>query len=296
MSKPKLFVSCGQFTESERALGQDICELAAKTDFEPFFAQRVSDLNGLDANVLEALSTCAAMIVVMHPRGMIKPPDEKAFERASVWIEQEIAIATYIQRIEKRPLPIVVFKHRDVGREGLRQFLHINPIEFQYDGEVLAALPSLLAKWKDSAGVGVQLFLKAKKFNQDRGHSIVSITATTFNGSNRRIREYTVQLQLASYLRAHWKAARGGELVGLEVATDDPAFKVFKATELPWGAIQPTESKHLSTMICPTCAYGVIGDFRIINASEVVADLWVDGIHLRTKKLVGDLCDGLLGG
>jgi hypothetical protein len=42
-----------------------------------------------------------------------------------VWIEQEIAIATYIQRIEKRTLPIIAFKHESVGRERIRDLLHL---------------------------------------------------------------------------------------------------------------------------------------------------------------------------
>jgi hypothetical protein len=69
--------------------------------------------------------------------------------RASVWIEQEIAIATYIQRVEKRPLPIIAFKHVTVGREGLRDLLQLNPIEFTHESEVLARLPERLKDWRD---------------------------------------------------------------------------------------------------------------------------------------------------
>jgi predicted NAD/FAD-binding protein len=40
--------------------------------FDAFFAENVQDLNGLDANILSALHECAALIVVLHPRGTIE--------------------------------------------------------------------------------------------------------------------------------------------------------------------------------------------------------------------------------
>src|ERR1700722_2943189 len=120
MPRGKIFISCGQYTDTEKQLGRDIANLIrTTTDFEPFFAEEVQDLNGLDANILNALKDCVALITVMHPRGSINPPNAPSVTRASVWIEQEIAIATYIQRVDNRELPIIAFKHRDVGREGL---------------------------------------------------------------------------------------------------------------------------------------------------------------------------------
>lgn len=120
MIRKTIFISCGQFTDAERRLGKRIAEMVRElTDLEPFFAEEVQDLNGLDANILSALHNCVAFITVLHPRGEIKRPDGSVVVRASVWIEQEIAIATYIQRVENRKLPIIAFKHRAVGREGL---------------------------------------------------------------------------------------------------------------------------------------------------------------------------------
>jgi hypothetical protein len=86
-------------------------------------------------------------VTVLHPRGDIERPDGPTITRASVWIEQEIAIAAYIQRIEKRQLPVIVFKHKNVGLEGLRALLHLNPIEFSVESEVLASLPEHVGKW-----------------------------------------------------------------------------------------------------------------------------------------------------
>jgi hypothetical protein len=56
------------------------------------------------------------------------------------WIEQEIAIATYIQRAEKKPLPVIAFVHESVGREGIRDPIHLNPIRFTDKSDLLATI------------------------------------------------------------------------------------------------------------------------------------------------------------
>ena len=72
VGKPFIFVSCRQFTEAEKHLGNQIVQLVKEiTGLEAFFAEDVQDLNGLDSNLLGALSECAAFITVMHPRGEI---------------------------------------------------------------------------------------------------------------------------------------------------------------------------------------------------------------------------------
>lgn len=92
------------------------------------------------------------------PGGHIERPDSSAVVRASVWMEQEVAIATHI-RIEKRQLPIMAFKHKLVGRERIRDLLHPNPIELTDENELLAELRKRLAPWKSlkSSGIEVQL-------------------------------------------------------------------------------------------------------------------------------------------
>jgi hypothetical protein len=123
MIRQTVFISCGQFSDAERRLGRQIAEkIRVLTDLEPFFADEVQDLNGLDANILNALRNCVAFITVLHPRGEIRRPDGSVLVRGSIWIEQEIAIATYIQRVENRQLPIVAFKHKLVGLEGIGAF------------------------------------------------------------------------------------------------------------------------------------------------------------------------------
>jgi hypothetical protein len=150
MSK-RIFISCGQHAPEEKQLGFQIVELVKSAGFDPFFAEAVHDLGGLDRNIFDALHACVAFITVLHPRGAIMRPDNSVLIRASVWIEQEIAIAAYIQYVDKRPLQVIAFRHASVGREGVRDFVQLNPIEFKDESEVLGALPELLRKLKPIA-------------------------------------------------------------------------------------------------------------------------------------------------
>ena len=85
-----IFVSCGQFTAAEKRLGKSICDLVrAMPGLEPFFAEEVQDLEGLDTNILNHLRDAAGFITVLHPRGKIVRPNGSELIRASVWIEQE---------------------------------------------------------------------------------------------------------------------------------------------------------------------------------------------------------------
>jgi hypothetical protein len=64
-----------------------------------------------------------------------------------VWIEQEIAIATFISQVLQRPIPVRVYIHEDIRREGIRDQLIRNPVIFREDSEVLADLRRFLPSW-----------------------------------------------------------------------------------------------------------------------------------------------------
>src|SRR5882672_1636486 len=58
MAEPRktVFISCGQYTEKERELGQKVCALVEKlTPFTGYFAQNQSSVESLTANILHRL-------------------------------------------------------------------------------------------------------------------------------------------------------------------------------------------------------------------------------------------------
>jgi hypothetical protein len=152
--KGLVFVSCGQITDAEKQLGHDVCALVQElTPHSAYFAQQQSNLEGLTKNILGALDQAVGIIAIMHPRGIVHFTDDVGelhqHGRSSIWIEQEIAIAAYITQVAKQPLRIAAFVHSDVEREGMREHLHLNPIPFRHDSEVLEHLRGILADWND---------------------------------------------------------------------------------------------------------------------------------------------------
>ena len=145
-----IFISCGQVTDAERTLGKQVCGLVREmTPHEPYFAENQNSLEALTRNILGSLDNAVGLIAIMHPRGVVTFPDNHQEVRASVWIEQEIAMAAYITQTLGRPLRIAPYIHRSIRREGMREQLLLNPVAFTQDSEVLSHLRDVLPNWKD---------------------------------------------------------------------------------------------------------------------------------------------------
>jgi len=147
-NSPTVFISCGQYTNAERELGRNVCELFRKqTRLEPYFAQNQTTFSALTENVLGALNRCVGFIGIMHHRGSVETPKGKII-RASVWIEQEIAIAAFIQHILERKIEVQLYIQKEIALEGMREKLLLNPEEFANENEVLAHLKRNIERWK----------------------------------------------------------------------------------------------------------------------------------------------------
>lgn len=287
-----IFVSCGQFTEAEKNLGKAIVEITRSiTNTETFFAEQVQDLNGLESNILEALRDCIGFITVLHPRGEILRPDRSIFTRASVWIEQEIAIATYIRLIEKRTIPVIAFIHESVGREGIRDLLHLNPIRFNSESEVLAALPKLLRAWTIASPSGIQLTMEAGGKRSQDGHRIRDLRVYVNNDSNKRISTFTGLVCIPRGLLKHWSSTYPSE-----VPPQDSKYRCFRFSEEGRGPISPHESKRLLflTQYCFQCAVEdtrddpTIGSL-LVSDSRIEVKLWADDREYSAESTLEDL-------
>jgi len=177
-----VFISCGQYTEEERELGKRTCEMVREcTPFEGYFAQNQTTLKALSENVLRRLYESVGLIAIMHHRGKIEGSDRI---RASVWIEQEIAMATMMEQVLKRPLHVALFIQHGVAIEGIRQQIQLNPVEFTNSDEVVAQLREILPTWKEPLYMG-------DEERRKMADSVV-LTITTSNGHQRN---YTIQVE-----------------------------------------------------------------------------------------------------
>jgi hypothetical protein len=287
----KIFISCGQFTDNEKALGKAIVRIIKEaTGSEAFFAEEVSDLNGLDSNILGALREASGFIAVLHPRGEIKRPDGGTHIRASVWIEQEIAVATYIQRVENRSLPVIAFVHESVGREGIRELLHLNPIPFLKDSEVLDALRDRLQSWKTVRSGGIHLQLQSSGRSYEQGHRIRQVGVSLVNDSNNRITEYTCELRVPSSILKHWSIHHADE-----VPSESPKYRCFNFNETRRGQIPPHKTALLFTIdYCKQCATESTRETSLIAAallddSTVEVKVWIEGREYDATRTLREL-------
>jgi hypothetical protein len=145
-----IFISCGQFTVDELALGQQVKTIVEEvTDCKGYFAQNQSTLEALSTNILSALHRCVGFVGIMHHRGTVKTLSGEII-RASVWIEQEIAIAAFIQQVLKRPINIQLFIQNGIKLEGIREKLSLNPVWFSEANDITSELRKILPQWKTS--------------------------------------------------------------------------------------------------------------------------------------------------
>jgi hypothetical protein len=159
MSNKLIFVSCGQATAEERALGVAVkAEIDTTPGLEGYFAETVHDLTALAQHVFEALRHCAGAVLLLHERGTVLTGDGRDLgHRSSVWINQELAILAYRQFLEARQIPVLVFKDSKIRLEGAMSALIVNSYPLGSDTAIVAAVRDWLAS-TTFAGVGDETF------------------------------------------------------------------------------------------------------------------------------------------
>ena len=144
MASKFIFISCGQETAQELKLGKEIKSEVERHGMEGFLAQAVHSADELNKTVFSALQKCSGFCAVMHRRGEINYQEYSPIQRASVWIQQEIALLMYRRFSQGRPIPIRVFTQKGILLEGVMKYTIANPIEFEKDKEVLTGVTEWL--------------------------------------------------------------------------------------------------------------------------------------------------------
>jgi hypothetical protein len=229
MPKPFIFVSCGQRTQEEKLLGEAIRHAIQDHGvFDCFLAEAQHNLNGLHENIFDALAKSDAFITVMHRRGNVRYGLDKhePLDRASVWIEQEIAIAAYIQRTAKNDLLTAAYIEKGVGREGLRELLHLNPLEFTSNDQIITDLKATLNTWHKSSASDRFGELQLEVFPGREGAIQVKRLTPILTNRGKRANEYSCTIEVPESLLSF-----GSARYVLEVARNQPGFRRFQATE-----------------------------------------------------------------
>lgn len=133
MATRLIFICHGQL-DHEREDGLRLVSVIDKMPgFRAYFAEAVHDTDGLSQHIFGNLERCDGFLAVMHKRGEVEFLGRR-ITRASVWVQQELAIVTFLnyQRQAERRSKVRVFAERGIEREGLANVLILNPIEFEH--------------------------------------------------------------------------------------------------------------------------------------------------------------------
>jgi len=230
MSKPHIFVSCGQRTDEEKRLGEAICQTIRDHGvFDCFFAEAQHNLNGLHENIFDALTKSDGFITVMHRRGNVSygPNKNEPLDRASVWIEQEIAIAAYILRTAKNDLLTAAYIEKGVALEGLRVLLNLNPMEFTTNDQIITDLKTRLNTWHNSSERDSFGELQLEVFPGNEGGVQVKKLSPILTCKGSRANEYSCTLEIPEPLLSFNTAFNM-----LEVKRRHAGYRRFQATEM----------------------------------------------------------------
>ena len=193
-----VFISCGQRTDEERHLGQAIFDLVkALTPLTPFFAAEVSSVNALTTEIFQNLKNAAGFICVMHRRGEVHIGGAHVGTRGSVFIEQEIAIASFIHQVLGQRLSVAAFIENDIFLEGIREHIPFNPDSFGSNDEVLEKLRKVLPTWvPEQSGTRLELFVKNGGYNAPARRDEDILIALVINDTDGDIEKYRVDVEL----------------------------------------------------------------------------------------------------
>ncbi len=202
-NKEIIFISCGQQTEQEKELGQQIQKLVHElTPFQPYYAEYQSSLEGLTKNIFAALHRCVGFIAVMHQRGRVEPPG--GLVRASVWVEQEIAIAAFLRAILGKNIEVAAFTEKGIALEGVRKQLLLNPKEFNDKKDVIEHLRLILPTWQtiqNHTSLNLTLIYERKNITQKR-HDYQLVVQLTNSGS-KPVNDWHIDIEFPTALLEH---------------------------------------------------------------------------------------------
>jgi hypothetical protein len=198
-----VFISCGQQTDGEKELGTSIQALVRElTPFEPYFAEFQTSLEGLSKNIFRALNQSAGFIAVMHKRGQVNPPGD--IFRASVWVEQEIAIAAFLYSALGKHINVSTYVQPGIALEGVRQQLLLNPKVFNNNNDVLEHLRLVLPTWQAPTeleeALEADIGIEYEKVNITGERHDYSLIVLLTNRGKEPIDEYHVDLEFPTSL------------------------------------------------------------------------------------------------
>lgn len=144
-----IFISCGQATNAERAVGNSLFEWLKDNGFQPYLAIDVPTLFDLNSQILKELASSDFFLFINFKREM----GEKGFNLPlSLFSHQELAIA-YALGFDR----VIILNQRGAQKEGILKFIVSNTPEFDDAAEVIGIAKKVVeaAKWNKEFSRGI---------------------------------------------------------------------------------------------------------------------------------------------
>jgi len=137
MRKARVFISCGQRNLREKNIGVKVENFFRGKGFSTYFAERVHSPEALTENIFSHLESSEYFVFIDFKRDKLNA----ANYRGSLFVNQELAIATYLK------IPNLGFHEQGVLREGIANFQIYNSIPFKNVNDILTQLNIETQNW-----------------------------------------------------------------------------------------------------------------------------------------------------
>ena len=214
--RARVFISCGQRTEEERAVAQAISSLLTEHGYQPYVATQQSNLKGLKEGIFPQLLDAEYFLLVdfvrQGPCGDLTP---------SLFTHQELAIASFLE------LDFMGFRQRGAALDGVLSFLQGNCVEFEDPDGLPSLVHSRLKEldWNPDWQKGLQLSREDGEYVDSNLDGDSSFPARFFHPQVTNTHKVKPALGCRAYIN------------GL-IETQDGKVNPGRAVELKWGGYQ----------------------------------------------------------
>ena len=144
----KVFISCGQATNAERAVGNTLFEWFKEKGFHPYLAIDVPTLFDLNSQILKELASSDFFLFINFKRELVGGYNLPL----SLFSHQELAIA-YSLGFDR----VIIVNQKEALKEGVLKFIVSNTPEYGDAAEVLGIVKKTVetAKWDKTFSRGL---------------------------------------------------------------------------------------------------------------------------------------------
>ncbi|MDP3063185.1 MAG: hypothetical protein Q8O40_08265 [Chloroflexota bacterium] len=275
--KAKVFISCGQRTDAERATAAAIEKELVALGFETYVAVQRQTLEGLKDSIFAHLSDSEYFLFVDFRREQL--PDPILF-RGSLFSHQELAVASYLD------LRFMGFQQSGVKREGVLSFLQGNCLPFSDPTELPALVQSQAVKlgWRPDWKNALQITRQPSEHHDPHIGDSGGPLARYFHLKVTNLNKYKPAVGCRAYI---------GDITRLGASMEGDWIAGLGAVELKWGGYVFPE------VILPPSRSRDIDAGRVLHAQPSIMEFpsfadstYYYDAHHRPWPLRGDLpCD-----